>query len=168
MLARRGSTERDAFGRKGCRARGTLKNHRPFRAGAENVKRNARNFGLHLTLDGYLCDARRIGDLETVTRALADLPGRMGMKRLIPPYVVEAAANRKRDPGGYSGFVMIQESHISVHTFPRRRFVSIDLYSCRNFRTAPAIAFFKRAFDIKKTEVNVIVRGKEYPAANIA
>lgn len=91
----------------------------------------------------------------------------MGMKKLMPPYVVRAAANRKKDPGGYSGFVMIQESHISVHTFPARRFISVDVYSCRKFRTAPVISYFRRVFGIGKVETNIVVRGKEYPMADI-
>lgn len=91
----------------------------------------------------------------------------MGMKRLIPPYVVAAPANGKKDPGGWSGFVIIQESHISVHTFPARRFVSIDVYSCKMFNPRLAISFFRRVFGIRKIETNLVARGKEYPLANI-
>ncbi|MDP3727217.1 MAG: S-adenosylmethionine decarboxylase [bacterium] len=127
-----------------------------------------KNFGLHLTLDGYFCNARALDDLDLITRSLTELPDRMGMKRLIPPYIVRAGANRKNDPGGYSGFVMIQESHISVHTFPSRRFVSIDVYSCRNFLTAPVLSYFRRVFGIRKVEKNIIIRGKEYPRADFA
>lgn len=89
------------------------------------------------------------------------------MTRLIPPYVVAAPANRKKDPGGYSGFVIIQESHMSVHTFPARRFVSIDVYSCKKFSPRPVVAFFRRVFGIRKVETNLVVRGKEYPQADI-
>lgn len=119
-------------------------------------------------MDGYFCDSRKLDNLATITAALTDLPKKMRMHLLIPPYVVHAGANGKKDPGGWSGFVMIQESHISIHTFPRRRFVSIDVYSCRNFKTAPAVSYFKKMFGIQKVEVNVIVRGQEYPMANIA
>ena len=98
---------------------------------------------------------------------LTELPGKMGMKPLIPPYVVRAPGNRKKDPGGYSGFVIIQESHLSVHTFPGRRFVSIDVYSCRDFNTAQVCRYFQRAFNIRKCETNLIIRGKEYPLADL-
>lgn len=101
-------------------------------------------------------------------RLLTDLPGKMGMKPLIPPYVVRAPGNFKKDPGGYSGFVIIQESHLSIHTFPARRFVSIDVYSCRDFNTAKVRRYFLRAFNIRKIEANLIVRGKEYPLADLA
>lgn len=89
------------------------------------------------------------------------------MKRLIPPYVVRAPGNGKKDPGGYSGFVIIQESHISIHTFPARRFISIDVYSCKDFKVSPVISFFRRAFGIRKIEQNLVVRGKEYPVQDL-
>lgn len=90
------------------------------------------------------------------------------MRRLIPPYVVAVPGNGKKDPGGYSGFVIIQESHVSIHTFPRRRFVSIDVYSCKDFDPAPVRRYFRRLFGIQKLENHLIVRGKEYPLRDIA
>ena len=98
-----------------------------------------------------------------VSRVLRELPERLGMHRLIPPYVVEAKANSRKDPGGLSGFVIIQESHISAHTFPARRFVSIDVYSCRDFNTRLVVAYFRRVFGIRKIETNLVIRGREYP-----
>ena len=34
---------------------------------------------------------------------------------------------------GVSGFVIIAESHISVHTFPDRGHVNVDIFSCKEF-----------------------------------
>src|SRR3990167_4879987 len=82
------------------------------------------NFGLHLTIDGYGCREKTLSNMEYVFEVLNDLPVFLRMHKLITPYVVAAPANDKKDPGGYSGFVMIQESHISIHTFPKRRFVN--------------------------------------------
>lgn len=137
-----------------------------FHQGRGQVK--TKNFGLHLTIDGYLCNARALDNLALITRSLEELPDRMRMKQLMPPYVVRASASQKKDPGGWSGFVMIQESHISVHTFPARRFISLDVYSCKNFRTQPVLAYLKRIYGIRKIEKNIIVRGKEYPMADFA
>ena len=98
-----------------------------------------------------------------VSGALRELPERLGMRRLIPPYAIEVASNNRKDPGGLSGFVIIQESHISAHTFPARRFVSIDVYSCRDFNTRLVVAYFRRVFGIRKIETNLVIRGREYP-----
>lgn len=40
---------------------------------------------------------------------------------------------RKAESYGYSSFVMIAESHISIHTFPELGYFSFDCYSCKDF-----------------------------------
>lgn len=101
-------------------------------------------FGLHLTIDAYNCDPKTLNDINLVYHVLDVLPEKIGMRRLMKPYVLFAEANSKRDPGGWSGFIMIQESHISLHTFIKRRFVTADVYSCKKFDTKIAIEYFKK------------------------
>ena len=36
------------------------------------------------------------------------------------------------DPIGLTMFYLLSESHISVHTFPERRFMALDIYTCRS------------------------------------
>ncbi len=120
-------------------------------------------FGSHFTLDGYGCSEEKLADMDLVFEVLERLPGHLGMHKIITPYVVKAAGNDKKDPGGYSGFVMIAESHISIHTFPKKRFVSIDVYTCQgDLDTAKAKAFFQEAFQIEEFEEHRITRGTKY------
>lgn len=125
------------------------------------------HFGLHLTFDGYRCDPRVLGSPTEVKRFLRLLVRRLAMRRLFGPKVVQAPAVGKKDPGGYSGFVVIQESHVSVHTFPKRRFVSIDVYSCKDFNHERAISFIQKFFRTHAHETSLIIRGKRYPAGNL-
>lgn len=37
------------------------------------------------------------------------------------------------EPEGFSLVFLLSESHLSVHTFPERRFLSFDLYTCRQY-----------------------------------
>lgn len=124
-------------------------------------------FGLHLMLDAYNCDPKTLNDKNLVYHILDTLPGKIGMKKLMKPYVLFAEANDKRDPGGWSGFVMIQESHISLHTFIRRRFVTADVYSCKKFDTKIVLEYFKKVFNTQDMDSSVEVRGKKYPSENI-
>lgn len=122
------------------------------------------NFGVHLTLDGYLGDAAKLNDFKLVYEILDELPTKLGMHKLMPPYVVIAQANDKKDPGGISGFVMIAESHISIHTFPGKKFVSIDVYTCQDkLAAARIINYFKEVFDLKEVETNIVKRGLKFP-----
>lgn len=124
-------------------------------------------FGLHLMLDAYNCDPLVLRDQTLVYNILDDLPVKLGMKQLSKPYVVFAEDNHIKDPGGWSGFVMIQESHISVHTFIKRRFISVDVYSCKDFDTKKTIRYFKNRFKTTDVETYIQKRGQRYPAHNI-
>lgn len=126
------------------------------------------HFGLHLTFDGYKGDFAVLNNGKKVLNFMDSLVKKLGMKKLIGPYVVHAKENDFKDPGGYTGFVVIQESHISVHTFPKRGFVSIDVYSCTDFDYKSAASFTKKFFKIKSAETYVIVRGRRYPVKNIS
>lgn len=127
------------------------------------------HFGEHLTLDGYGGSYEKLNDRELVLSCLLELPEKLGMHPLAEPVVYAAADNQLKDPGGWSGFVVIAESHISIHTFPKRHFVSIDAYTCKNgMDTGIAIEYFKEKFDLDETETNLVIRGKKYPQENLA
>lgn len=126
------------------------------------------NFGEHLMLDGYGGDPARLDDKDLVMLSLVELPHQLGMKRLSDPLVMEAPDNNLKDPGGWSGFVIVAESHISVHTFPARKFVSVDVYTCMNGINRDFIRkYFMEIFKLEEVEENFVKRGTKYPAKNI-
>jgi len=134
------------------------------------VRNNSKtiNFGEHLTIDGYGGNYKKLDDKKLILNCLRELPNLLEMKKLSQPKVYRAVANGKKDPGGWSGFVIIAESHISIHTFPARKFVSIDVYTCKNgLRKNFIINYFKKAFKLKEIETYFIKRGKKYPKFNI-
>ncbi|MCU0903126.1 MAG: S-adenosylmethionine decarboxylase [Tabrizicola sp.] len=126
-------------------------------------------FGVHLMIDGYDADGPLMTDAVALRDLLAALPPEMGMHAISAPLVVSVGPNCHKDPGGLSGFVMIAESHISFHTFPGRRFVTIDLYTCQTGLDRQAtIDRLLRAFRVTDADVHVQERGLRYPAENIA
>ena len=124
-------------------------------------------FGLHVMLDMYNCSQDALNNPDLVSTMLNELPAKLGMHKLIEPVVVFAQANAIKDPGGWSSFVIIQESHISIHTFIKRRFVTADVYSCKDFDSHAVLEYFKKGFGTEDIESAVEVRGKKYPAENI-
>jgi len=126
------------------------------------------NFGEHLTIDGYGGNPEKLNNREIVLKLLSDLPEKTGMHKIIEPVMTEFPGNDLKDPGGFSGFVMIAESHISVHTFPQRQFVSMDVYTCKNGMDKDFICqYIKDLFELEDLEVNFIKRGTKYPVDNI-
>lgn len=126
-------------------------------------------FGVHIMLDGYDADGPVMQDAAALEQLLHALPAEMGMHAICDPVVVKVGPNCAKDPGGLSGFVMIAESHISFHTFPARRFVTMDLYTCRTGTDVDAVvARLRRAFGLTDVDVHVQRRGLRYPADNLA
>ena len=119
-------------------------------------------FGLHLTLDGYGCPPERLTNLDLIYQFLDRCPDLIDMTKIMPPYVFKYHGKVPED-WGLSGFVLIAESHISVHTFPERQYLSIDIFSCKNFDFQQAIDFASDLFGISRYEHNIFDRGLEFP-----
>ena len=119
-------------------------------------------------IDGYGGSENKLNDKDLVRKCLDELPDRLEMKVLANPEVYFAKPNDKKDPGGWTGFVVIAESHISIHTFPKRGFLSADIYTCKNNMDKKVIInFMKDAFELQSVETNFVKRGISYPLENI-
>jgi len=126
------------------------------------------NFGEHLTIDGYNGSRNKLNDREIVFNCLDKLPGLLQMNKLADASLHFAPDGIGKDPGGWSGFVIIAESHISIHTFPDRGFVSADVYTCKNGMDVKFILnYFKETFELTDIEYHLIKRGTKYPVENI-
>jgi S-adenosylmethionine decarboxylase len=49
--------------------------------------------------------------------------------------------------GGVTGFLMLAESHISIHSWPERDYAALDIFMCGSARIEAAIAVIQRAFE---------------------
>ena len=126
------------------------------------------HFGEHVTYDGYGCEPGLLDSRSTVASALTDLVDELGMTRLGGPEIYAAPANAIKDPGGWTGVVILQESHISIHTFPARGFLSADVYTCQNGLDIDVIRYYMRErFGVTDDEINFLKRGTRYPTRDL-
>ena len=119
-------------------------------------------FGVHLMVDGYGCNRSALEDIGLIYKFLDEYPEQMDMTKIMPPYVFRYTGAIP-DDWGVSGFVLIAESHISLHTFPDKQYLSLDMFSCKPFDTEQAVEFIKQHFEIQKYEMRVLDRGQEFP-----
>ncbi|ABR48800.1 S-adenosylmethionine decarboxylase related [Alkaliphilus metalliredigens QYMF] len=109
--------------------------------------------GRHILAEFYNCDSDILND-----------------HKLIEKYMTEAAevANatvvtsnfHMFNPWGVSGVVVIQESHLTIHTWPEYGYASIDLFTCGD-EVNPWLSFeyLKEKLKAEKTETEEVSRG---------
>jgi len=126
------------------------------------------HFGAHLCLDGYGGSLSCLDSKDTIKNALYELPQILGMERITRPKVKHCTPRNLKDSGGYSGFVIIAESHISIHTFSKKGFLTADVYTCQSkLAKGKIISYFKRTFRLKSVEINYIKRGLSFPKQDL-
>jgi len=126
------------------------------------LKQPVPGFGQHLTLDGYGCRYEPLTNLDLIYQFLDQCPDLIHMTKIMPPYVFKYRGKVAKD-WGLSGFVLIAESHISIHTFPERGYLSLDIFSCKEFDHERAVAYVTELFGITRHETNLLDRGLEFP-----
>ncbi len=93
---------------------------------------------MHLIIDGYSSNSDILQSEEFIYQLLDQYPAEIGMTKIAPPYVLRYVG-AKPEEWGVSGFVLIAESHISIHTFVEQRYVHIDVFSCKGFDASQTI-----------------------------
>ena len=119
-------------------------------------------FGPHLMLDCSDCNYDKISDLEYVFNFLNTLPDKIGMTKIIQPYVFPYSGLIPEDKG-ITGMVIIAESHITFHSFTEKDYFFFDLFSCKSFDTDKVVELVKEAFEVKTIERHDASRGRGFP-----
>ena len=120
-------------------------------------------FGMHLTLDLYDCEKKLLKKKKYIYKILYELPDIISMKKILNPIVKFYKGNLNTfDKGGISGFTMIAESHISIHTYPFQKYVSMDVFSCKSFDASVILRYMKKKLNYKRVEKNIIYRGLKF------
>ncbi len=113
---------------------------------------------VHLMLELYGCDRELLSNEALVRRVLDEYPARVDMEKVSPVHLYDIETSNPLD-AGLSGFVVIAQSHISVHAWPEYGEVDIDICSCKEFSQEAAINFAKEMFQTGDVEVHFVVRG---------
>ena len=116
---------------------------------------------MHLVIDGYGGDIDKMWDEDLVRNFLYDYPESLDMTRITEPNVLRYEAPKSED-SGVSGFVIIAESHISIHTFPRKDYINIDIFSCQPFNHELALEDVKELFGLTEVKTRLLDRGLEW------
>jgi S-adenosylmethionine decarboxylase len=117
---------------------------------------------LHVMLDLYGCSPSLLGNETFLRQALDQYPTRIGMQKVGP---VELRYIKTSNPldDGYSGFVIIATSHVSLHAWAPYGMVNIDIFSCEDFDVADVVTFARSMFQPNDVEVHAVERATRSP-----
>ena len=66
--------------------------------------------------------------------------------------------HKEKEESGITGFIIIADSHISVHTYPFKKSLYLDLFSCKGFDFKQVINYIKERFKPEKLAKKLIKR----------
>ncbi len=116
--------------------------------------------GKHWIIELYGCDCTTLCQPGTMERCLNDAALAMGAT------VVQSNFHHFA-PLGVSGVVIIQESHLTIHTWPEYSYAAVDIFTCGNMDTEAGVQLLFEHLKANKKEVRLIGRGEGLLAAKI-
>ncbi len=109
----------------------------------------------HIIVDMEEVGVDRLNDKKRIYEFLTKLPGMIGMNILEGPIMAEGV----EDNPGITGFVIIDYSHISIHTFTISKTAMVDSFSCKEYDQQIAKQAILKFFKVPKEQAHVqIVR----------
>jgi S-adenosylmethionine decarboxylase len=116
--------------------------------------------GRHLLAEYWGCPAAALDDapgLRVLLRAAAEAAGARVVAEVFQPFL----------PQGVSGVLVIEESHLSIHTWPERGYAAVDFYTCGDCRPEQAHAVLTLGLRAARAEFMVIERGLAAPSGSL-
>src|SRR5436305_7016759 len=109
----------------------------------------------HVMLDLYGCNPYLLADETHLRRVLDEYPARIGMEKVSPVELRDIKTSNPLDDG-YSGFVIIATSHVSLHAWPPYGMVNIDIFSCEGFDVQETVTYAQKMFQTDDVEVHAV------------
>lgn len=64
-------------------------------------------------------------------------------------------------PHGITGFVLLAESHLALHTWPELDYMAVDIFTCGDVADGrAAIAYLERELRPERVELQEVLRGR--------
>ena len=114
--------------------------------------------GLHVIAELDGCAPGSLTDPELIRRSLCEAARAAGATRLADEIF-------EFKNGGVSGFVLLAESHISIHTWPEHGYAAVDVYTC-GVHTRPETACDELAARLGAARLRTTTMDRGRPSPN--
>lgn len=117
-------------------------------------------FGQHLLAEYHGCEADILDDqdrIRALIRRAAEAAGANVVAEVYQPFA----------PHGVSGVAVIEESHLSIHTWPERGYAAVDFYTCGDCVAERGHAVLLAGLDAQRAELMMVHRGRRGPGGSL-
>ncbi|MBL7554390.1 MAG: polyamine aminopropyltransferase [Bdellovibrionaceae bacterium] len=123
--------------------------------------------GRHILVEFTGCNADVLNDVSAIEKSMIDAAKIAGA-------TVISSNFHHFSPWGVSGVVVIQESHLAIHTWPEYRYASVDLFTCGE-TVDPWVSFehLKQALEATYSAIELnrgalnIIKKSDYKPTNV-
>jgi S-adenosylmethionine decarboxylase len=123
-----------------------------------STKKETPDLLYHLMFELYGCDRQRLENPDLLRTFLRDLPPLIDMTAVSPVHLYDIRECTDEDDNGLSGFVIIAQSHISLHAWGPYHELDVDICSCQPFDYDVAVRFAKELMGAQDVEVHTVDR----------
>ena len=112
----------------------------------------------HFVMDAFNGYRSRLDDIMLVHEILEEIPLKLGMKTVMPPFVLPYYNGVIPEDCGISAFVFLAGGHFTLHTFSFREAYFVDLLCPDSFDAAKLEGLIKSAFPAERITSNILQR----------
>lgn len=109
--------------------------------------------GTHLLIEYLGCEPAVLDHPASLEAALRQAAEAIGAR-------VISAAFHQFSPHGVTGMLLLEESHLSLHTWPEHGYAAVDLYTCGAPDAQPAVPALRAALGARRADVLRVERGE--------
>ena len=108
--------------------------------------------GNHILVEFMNCDPHVMNDVAAIERDMVGAAKKAGA-------TVINSTFHHFSPYGVSGVVVIQESHLAIHTWPEYGYAAVDLFTCGEMNAWISFDHLKECFGSKSYSAIELKRG---------
>ncbi len=109
--------------------------------------------GRHILVEYYNCDIELLKDHALIEEY-------MKQAAIEANATIVTSCFHKFNPWGVSGAVIIQESHLTIHTWPEYGYASVDLFTCGDtVNPWLGFAYLEKVLKAERSESTEVARG---------
>lgn len=106
----------------------------------------------HIIVELWSCNTDFLEDGEYIEKCLRSIAAVIDVTPI-------TYTHHNYDPQGYTGILIIEESHIVIHTWPEHRYATVDVFTCGEKDPKVVGPVLKEFFEAKEAGVLSLTRG---------